>query len=53
MAAILLRSQAEVRSRCRRYGGPPAVVFFDQFNRGLAWISARYKDAVTYLIRIR
>ncbi len=52
MAAILLRSQAEVEADAAAEGGPLRW-FFDQFNRGLAWISARYKDAVTYLIRIR
>ena len=52
MAAILLRSQAEMEADAAS-GGGPLRWFFDKFNQTLAWISARYKDSVAYLIRIR
>ena len=52
MAAILLRSQAEMEADAEG-GGGPLRWFFDKFNQALAWISAKYKVAVAYLIRIR
>ncbi|MEO1068880.1 MAG: efflux RND transporter permease subunit, partial [Cyanobacteria bacterium J06638_6] len=52
MAAILLRSQAEVEADAAEGGGPLRWVF-DKFNQGLAWILDKYRDTVAYLIRIR
>ncbi|WP_081972494.1 efflux RND transporter permease subunit [Leptolyngbya sp. KIOST-1] len=51
MAAILLRSQAEMAADAD--SGGPLRWFFDKFNQALAWISAQYKAAVAYLIRLR
>jgi len=52
MAAILLRSRAEVEADAQSGSGPLRWLF-DKFNQGLGWISAQYKDAVTFFIRIR
>lgn len=52
MAAILLRSKAEMEADAAASGGPLRWLF-DRFNQGLAWVSAKYKDAVASLIRLR
>lgn len=51
MSAILLRSQSEAAAA--EQSGGPLRWFFNKFNQALAWISAKYKDAVAYFIRIR
>lgn len=46
MSAILLR-------RHEGEGRGPLAWFFRQFNRGFAWVVARYQTIVTFLIRVR
>jgi HAE1 family hydrophobic/amphiphilic exporter-1 len=47
MAALLLRSRSQSAS------AGPLQWFFEQFNRGLAWVNTRYRQLVAFFIRIR
>ena len=47
MSALLLRP------RSANAGGGPLTWFFHKFNRGLTWVTRRYKDLVALFIRLR